>query len=64
MKLHWGLDGTLYVKHYNLWYKVIVIFTDMNQANKFMEENEGVSLLIEEGNAIVLVMKDDKGWLK
>lgn len=54
---------TLFIAHYNHWYKVVAVFTDDDQANSFMEQNEGTSVLVSEGNAVVIVMKDDKGEL-
>lgn len=53
--------GTLYIGHYNLWFKVVALFTNDDHANKFMEENEGTAVLTQDENNCVIVMKDDEG---
>ncbi len=51
----------LYVNHFNLWYKVLAIFTDKSYANAYMMQNRMASVLKAEGNVIVLTDKNDKG---
>jgi len=51
----------LYILHYNKWYKVVALFTNINDSNKYMEEHENASVLKTSGNIIVLVDKNDKG---
>lgn len=55
-------ERVLFIRgQYSKWYRVIAVFTDDDQANKFMSENEGTAVLTQNGNAIVIVMKNDLG---
>jgi hypothetical protein len=57
------MNGNLYVNHNGLWFKVDAIFCNSNDdgANDYMEQNENSSVLIANGNVIVLCDKNDKG---
>lgn len=54
-------DKKLYVAHYHLWYKVVAIFTDDDDANNFMENHDNTSVINSKGNIIVIVNTDDQG---
>jgi len=51
----------LYICHEKAWYKVIAVFTNINDSNIYMSKNENASVLAFKGNVIVLADKNDKG---
>jgi len=51
----------LFVKNYNKWYEVHVIFTDLDEANAYMEIHNDIGVIASSGENIVLALLSDSG---
>jgi len=58
-----GTTKILYTKHYGLWYEVVAVFTNVEDANVYMENDRYADscVLFAHGNTVVLADKNDKG---
>lgn len=54
-------DNLLYCANYNHWYKVIALFTVVEDSNDYMMKHKNASVLLVYGPYIVIVDKRDKG---